>query len=57
MSQLKQRKDGSYMSCVESLGANDLEEEAADQLYKKAAERILMGLELDDLLVDEDKKV
>ena len=50
MSRLKTREDGTYVSCVESLGVTELSEEEADAVYLKAAERALLGLELDDML-------
>lgn len=50
MSKLKQKADGSYLSCIESLGAQDLSEVQADALYKEAATRLALNEVIDDLL-------
>jgi hypothetical protein len=52
LSRLKQKEDGSYLSCVESLGATELSEAEADALYKEVAVRLLLEKTIDDLLVE-----
>jgi hypothetical protein len=53
MSMLKQKADGSYLSCIEALAAQDLSEEKADALYKEAAIRLALNEAVDDLLIGE----
>jgi hypothetical protein len=54
LSKLKKKPDGSYMSCIESIGIQDLTEEAADARYKEIAVRLLLDEAIDDLLRGED---
>lgn len=54
LSKLKKKSNGSYLSCVEALGVQDLTEEAADAKYKEAASRILIDEAIDDLLGEPD---
>lgn len=54
LSKLKKKSNGSYLSCVEALGVQDLTEEAADAKYKEAASRILIDKAIDDLLGEPD---
>ena len=50
LSRLKARGDGSFMSCIESLGVQDLTEEQADARYKDVAERMLLDEAIDQIL-------
>lgn len=54
MSRLKQKADGSWLSCIEALGAENLSEEQADALYKEAAMRLALDEAVDDLLVEDE---
>ena len=54
LSKLKKKADGSYLSCVEALGVQDLTEEQADAKYKEVASRILIDKAIDDLLGEPD---
>lgn len=50
ISKLKIKSDGNYMSCVESLGIQELPEEAADAKYLEVATKMLLAEAIDDLL-------
>lgn len=50
MSKLRQKPDGSWMSCVEAVGVQDLTEEQADAKYLEIATRLLVDEAIDDLL-------
>lgn len=54
LSKLKKKPDGSFLSCVEALGIQDLSEEEADARYKEIASRILIDKTVDDLLGELD---
>lgn len=54
LSKLKKKSDGTYLSCVEALGVEDLSEEQADAKYKEVASRILIDKAVDDLLGEPD---
>jgi hypothetical protein len=54
LSRLKKKSNGSYLSCVEALGIQDLTEEEADAKYKEVASRILIDKTIDDLLGEPD---
>jgi hypothetical protein len=54
LSKLKKKTDGSYLSCIEALGVQDLTEEQADAKYKEVASRILIDQTIDDLLGEPD---
>lgn len=54
MSKLKQKEDGTYLSCVEAIGVDDMTEEEADARYKEIAGRILMDEAFDELLKESD---
>lgn len=53
MSKLKQRADGSYLSCIEAIGAHNMSEEEADIKYKEVATKMLVDAEMDKLLREE----
>ena len=51
MSKLKKRADGSFFSCFEALeAANDVDEQEQNQRYKEAAKRLLLDLNIEDML-------
>lgn len=54
MSKLKQKPDGTYLSCIESIGIEFLSEEQADAKYKAVAEKLLLNQAIDDLLGETD---
>ena len=57
LSKLKQKPDGSYLSCVEALDATNASSEAeADALYKEVAVRLLLNKSIEDMLTDDDKE-
>lgn len=51
MSRLKKHPNGSWMSCVEAVGVQDISsEEEADAKYKAAAEKLLLENAVEDML-------
>lgn len=50
LSQLRKKEDGTYLSCVEALGTQDMTEEEADARYKEVASRILLDEAIDEIL-------
>lgn len=54
MSKLRKKEDGTYLSCIEALGAQDMTEEEADARYKEVASRILLDEEIDAILGEPD---
>ena len=54
LSKLKQKPDGTYLSCVEALGVDNMTEEEADARYKEVATRILLDEAIDDILGESD---
>lgn len=52
MSKLKKHSDGRYLSCFEALGCNQkpTKENEHEEKYKKAAERMLSDLSIEDML-------
>ena len=50
ISKLRQKKNGSNMSCVEALNVQEMTEEQADAKYKEVAIRILLDEAIDNLL-------
>jgi hypothetical protein len=54
LSRLKARPDGSYLSCIEAIGADTLPELEADAMYIEAAKKALLELAVDNLLSEDD---
>jgi hypothetical protein len=54
ISKLRQRKDGSFLSCIETLGVQGMTEEAADAIYKEVAIRLKLNKIVDDLLIEDN---
>lgn len=55
LGRLKQKADGSYLSCVEALNATNVSsEQEADALYKEVAVRLLLNKTVEDMLVEDD---
>jgi hypothetical protein len=50
LSRLRQRPDGTWMSCVEAVGIENLTEEEADAKYLEIATRILVDETIEDIL-------
>lgn len=50
LSKLKKKLDGTYYSCIEATGIENLTEEVADSKYKEIAERLLLDQTIEDLL-------
>jgi hypothetical protein len=50
LSKLKIKPNGNYLSCIESIGAENLTEEEADAKYKLAAESALLDLQMHSVL-------
>ena len=50
LSKLRKKEDGTYLSCVEALGVQDMTEEQADARYKEVASRILLDEAVDEIL-------
>lgn len=49
-SKLKKKANGSYMSCIEALGVEQMTEEQADARYKEIAIRALLDEAIEELL-------
>jgi hypothetical protein len=56
LSKLKQKPDGSWMSCVEAVGITDMTEEEADAKYLEIATRLLVDESIEDILGDNGTK-
>lgn len=54
LSKLRKKEDGTYLSCVEALGIEDLTEEEADAKYKDVASRLLLDETIDSILGEQD---
>jgi hypothetical protein len=54
LSRLRKKEDGTYLSCVEALGVQEMSEEEADERYKEVASRILLDEAVDEILGDSD---
>jgi hypothetical protein len=54
LSMLKIKPNGSYMSCIESLGVQDLSEEEADAKYLDIASRILLSEAIEEIIGDKN---
>jgi len=53
LSRLKQKADGSWLSCVEALNATNVSsEQEADALYKEIAIKLLLNKSVEDMLID-----
>ena len=50
LSKLKQKPNGTYLSCIEALKVQDMSEEEADARYKDVAIRILLDEAIDEIL-------
>lgn len=50
LSKLRKKEDGTYLSCIEALGAQDMTEEEADSRYKEVASRMLLDEAIDEIL-------
>jgi hypothetical protein len=54
LSKLRKKPDGSYLSCIEALGIQEMTEEEADVRYKDVATRILLDEAIEDILGESD---
>jgi hypothetical protein len=54
LSKLRKKEDGTYLSCVEALGIQDMTEEEADARYKEVATRLLLDETIDQILGEPD---
>jgi hypothetical protein len=54
LSKLRKKEDGTYLSCVEALGVDNMTEEEADARYKEVASRILLDEAIDEILGEPD---
>jgi hypothetical protein len=50
MSKLKKQPNGNYYGCVEALGIHNLPAEEHDSVYKEKAQRMLLDLDIEDML-------
>jgi len=50
MGKLKKKPDGTWLSCIEAIGIENLTEEQADAKYKEVASRLLLDEVIDDIL-------
>jgi len=54
LSMLIMKPNGSYMSCIESLGVQNLGEEAADAKYLDVATRMLLSEAIEEIIGDKN---
>jgi hypothetical protein len=54
LSKLRQKSNGTYLSCIEALGVQNMTEEEADARYKEVAVRILLDEAIDEILGEPD---
>ena len=55
LSRLKQKADGSFLSCVEAINATNVSsEQEADALYKEVAIKLLLNKSIEDMLTHEE---
>lgn len=54
LSKLKKKSDGTYFSCVEAIGIDNMTEEEADAKYKEVASRILLDETIEEILGESD---
>jgi len=54
LSTLKLKPNGSYMSCIESLGVQDLQETAADAKYLEVASRMFLSEAIEEIIGDQN---
>ena len=56
LSKLRQKPNGTYLSCIEALGVQNMTEEEADAdaRYKEVAARILLDEAIDEILGEPD---
>jgi hypothetical protein len=54
LSKLRQKSNGTYLSCIEALGVQNMTEEEADARYKEVAARILLDEAIDEILGESD---
>ena len=54
LSKLRQKPNGTYLSCIEVLGVQNMTEEEADARYKEVAARILLDEAIDEILGEPD---
>lgn len=57
LSKLRQKEDGTYLSCVEALGIENMTEEEADARYKEVASRIILDEAVDAILGESDGSI
>lgn len=50
LSKLKKKADGTYFSCIEAIGAEDMSESKADARYKEIASRLLLDHAIEEIL-------
>jgi len=56
LSRLKQKADGSYLSCIEAINAASVSsEQEADALYKEIAIKLLLNKSVEDMLIDDEE--
>jgi hypothetical protein len=54
LSKFKRKSDGTPLSCIEALGAQNMTEEDADARYKEVAARILLDETIHEILGESD---
>jgi len=54
LSKLRRKTNGTFLSCVEALGVQEMTEEEADARYKEVASRILLDEAIDEILGESD---
>ena len=54
LGKLKRKPNGSWLSCIEAIGVENLTEEQADTKYKEIATRLLLDEVIDDILGAKD---
>lgn len=54
LSKLRKKDDGTYLSCIEALGVQEMTEEQQDARYKEVATRLLLDETIDQILGEPD---
>lgn len=54
LSKLRQKPNGTFYSCVEALGVQEMTEEESDARYKNVAIRMLLDEAIDEILGEPD---
>jgi len=54
LSKLRVHEDGNHMSCIEAVGAEELDEDSTNARYKEVAIQVLLSAEVEKILESDD---